>query len=97
EVLELRDLLEEIVDGPEVREYLTERVLQVSASEPLAHQVRDLAGPDLISLFIEGKEAPSGPLARMLHKVGHELPPLPNLFFTRDAAMVVNGGVIIGA
>ncbi|MBW3656148.1 MAG: arginine deiminase, partial [Gemmatimonadetes bacterium] len=32
-----------------------------------------------------------------LHKVSYELPPLPNLFFTRDAAMVVNDGVIIGA
>jgi arginine deiminase len=29
--------------------------------------------------------------------VSYELPPLPNLFFTRDAAMVVNEGVIIGA
>ena len=29
--------------------------------------------------------------------MGYELPPLPNLFFTRDAAMVVNEGVIIGA
>jgi arginine deiminase len=27
----------------------------------------------------------------------YELPPLPNLFFTRDAAMVVGGGVLIGS
>ena len=97
EVLELHEMLEEIVDEAEVREYLTDRVLQVSASAPLADQVGAMAGGELISLFIEGKEAPPGPLARMLHKVGHELPPLPNLFFTRDAAMVVNEGVIIGA
>ncbi len=97
EVLELQEMLEEIVDAQEVRDYLTDRVLQVSASAPLANQVREMEGAELISLFIEGKEAPAGPLARMLHKVGHELPPLPNLFFTRDAAMVVNEGVIIGA
>ncbi|MEX0912352.1 MAG: arginine deiminase family protein [Gemmatimonadota bacterium] len=97
EVYELRELLEEIVDEPEVRQFLTERVLQISSSAPLAGEIREMPGLDLISLFIEGKEAPAGPLARMLHKVGYELPPLPNLFFTRDAAMVVNGGVIIGA
>jgi len=97
EVHELRDLLEDIVDQPEVRSFLTERVLQVSSSEPLTSALKGMPGPQLISLFIEGKEAPTGPLARLLHKVGYELPPLPNLFFTRDAAMVVNGGVIIGA
>ncbi|MEX2583780.1 MAG: arginine deiminase family protein [Gemmatimonadota bacterium] len=97
EVYELREVLEEIVDESEVREFLTERVLQVSSSEPLAGELHDMPGPDLISLFIEGKEAPQGPIAKLLHKVGYELPPLPNLYFTRDAAMVVNGGVIIGA
>src|SRR5690554_6736491 len=96
-VHELRDLLEEIVDEQEVRRFLTERVLQVSGSEPLAGYLNELPGPELIRLFIEGKESPRGPLATLLHKVGYELPPLPNLFFTRDAAMVVNHSVIIGA
>ncbi|MQA89423.1 MAG: hypothetical protein GEU90_04200 [Gemmatimonas sp.] len=96
-VHELQELLEEIVDEAEVREFLTGRVLQVSASEPLAGELAEMPGPDLLRLFIEGKEAPQGPMARLLHKVGYELPPLPNLFFTRDAAMVVNSGVIIGA
>src|SRR5690606_34241998 len=96
-VHELRDLLEEIVDEEEVRRFLIERVLQFSGSEPLAGHLHELPGPELIRLFIEGKEAPQGPLATLLHKVGYELPPLPNLFFTRDAAMVVNQSVIIGA
>jgi arginine deiminase len=97
EVYELRDLLEEIVDEPEVREFLVSRVLEVSSSEPLAGELAELPGPELISRFIEGREAPSGPLSKLLHKVAYELPPLPNLFFTRDAAMVVNDAVIIGA
>jgi arginine deiminase len=97
EVHELQDLLEEIVDEPEVRRFLVSRVLEVSASEPLAGELAERSGPELISLFIEGKEAPSGPLSKLLHKVAYELPPLPNLFFTRDAAMVVNDAVIIGA
>ena len=97
EVYEVRDLLADIVDEPEVRRFLVERVMEVASSQPLGGEVAEMPGTDLISMFIEGKEAPSGPISRLLHKVGYELPPLPNLFFTRDAAMVVNEGVIIGA
>jgi arginine deiminase len=97
DVYEMRDLLADIIDEPEVRGYLVDRVMEVAASRPLGWQVAETPGEDLISMFIEGKEAPRGPLSQLLHKVGYELPPLPNLFFTRDAAMVVNSGVIIGA
>lgn len=97
EVHEVRDLLLDIVDEDEVREFLCERVMAVAASEPLYGTVREMPGEELISTFIEGKEAERGPISKLLHKVGYELPPLPNLFFTRDAAMVVNEGVIIGS
>lgn len=96
EVLDVRELLADIVDQDEVRRFLVNRVVEVASSEPLG-ALYDVPGEELITLFIEGKEAPQGPISRMLHKVSYELPPLPNLFFTRDAAMVVNGGVIIGA
>jgi arginine deiminase len=96
-VYEVRDLLAEIIDEPEVRHFLVERVMEISSSEALGGSVAETPGAELISMFIEGKEAKPGPVSRLLHKVGYELPPLPNLFFTRDAAMVVNDGVIIGA
>jgi arginine deiminase len=97
EVLDVRDLLAEIVDEPEVRRFLVNRVMEVAPSEPLGGELHEIPGNELIRQFIEGKEAPQGPISRMLHKVSYELPPLPNLFFTRDAAMVVNDAVIIGA
>lgn len=97
EVLEVRDLLLDIIDEPEVRRFLMTRVMEVSSSEPLGGEVAETPGAELIRMFIEGKESPQGPISRLLHKVSYELPPLPNLFFTRDAAMVVNEGVIIGA
>jgi arginine deiminase len=97
DVYEVRELLAEIVDEPHVRDYLVTRVLEVSSSAPLAGKVAALPGEELISVFIEGREAPQGPISRLLHKVAYELPPSPNLFFTRDAAMVVNQAVIIGA
>ena len=97
EVLDVRDLLGDIVDQPEVRKFLVNRVMEVASSEPLGGELYDMPGDALIRQFIEGKEAPQGPVSKLLHKVSYELPPLPNLFFTRDAAMVVNEGVIIGA
>ena len=97
EVLDVRDLLADIVDQQEVRQFLVSRVMEVASSEPLAGELFDMPGEELIKRFIEGVEAPAGPISRLLHKVSYELPPLPNLFFTRDAAMVVNDAVIIGA
>jgi arginine deiminase len=97
EVLHVRDLLADIVDQDEVRRFLVNRVREVAPSEPLGGELYEIPGDQLIRQFIEGKEAPQGPISQLLHKVSYELPPLPNLFFTRDAAMVVNDGVIIGA
>jgi arginine deiminase len=97
EVLDVRDLLADIVDEPEVRKFLVNRVMEVASSEPLGGELYEIPGDELIRRFIEGREAPQGPISKLLNKVSYELPPLPNLFFTRDAAMVVNEGVIIGA
>ncbi|HYR08474.1 MAG TPA: arginine deiminase family protein [Longimicrobium sp.] len=97
EVLDVRDLLADIVDEPEVRRFLVNRVTEVASSEPLGGELYEIPGDQLIQQFIEGKEAPQGPISKLLHKVSYELPPLPNLFFTRDAAMVVNNAVVIGA
>lgn len=97
EVLDVRDLLADIVDEPEVRRFLVNRVMEVASSEPLGGELFDMPGSALIQQFIEGKEAPQGAISKLLNKVSYELPPLPNLFFTRDAAMVVNEAVIIGA
>jgi arginine deiminase len=97
DVLDLRDLLTEIVDEPDVRQFLVNRVMEVSPSQPLGGKLAEMPAEELVSMFIEGRELPQGPISRLLHKVSYELPPLPNLFFTRDAAMVVNDAVIIGA
>ncbi|HEU0012145.1 MAG TPA: arginine deiminase family protein [Longimicrobium sp.] len=97
EVLDVTEVLAEIVDEPEVRKFLVNRVMEVASSEPLGGELYEIPADELIRRFIEGKEAPQGPISKLLHKVSYELPPLPNLFFTRDAAMVVNDAVIIGA
>ncbi len=96
-VLYARDLLVEIADLPEVRTFLIERVMDVARSEPLARQLLDLPPNELVAMLIEGREVEAGPLQQLLNVESYELPPLPNLFFTRDAAMVVGEGVVIGS
>ena len=98
EVHEVRDLLEEVMGLPECRRFLIERVMDVAQSAPLAQRLEEVPAADLVSLFIEGREVEeAGPLSQLLGRASYDLPPLPNLFFTRDASMVVGTGVIVGS
>jgi arginine deiminase len=97
EVFEVRDLLESVVALPEARSFLVERVMDVARSEGLARRLHGLPPAELVRLFVEGRPAERGALSRLLNATSYELPPLPNLFFTRDASMVLGTGVVIGA
>lgn len=97
EVHEVRALLEEILDLPEVRPFLIERVMDVARSEPLGRTLLEMPAGELAAMFIEGRAAEGGALQALLNVRTYELPPLPNLFYTRDAAMVVQDGVVIGS
>jgi arginine deiminase len=97
EVHEVSDLLGDVMERPEARSLLLERVMDVTHSEPLGRVLADRSGDELVRMFIEGLAVEPGPLARVLNEESYALPPLPNLFFTRDAAMVVGEGVIIGS
>ena len=96
-VHQVRQLLNEILDEAEVRGFLIERVMDVAHSEPLAHRLMEAPATSLVEMFIEGTRAEDGPLQRALNLESYELPPLPNLFFTRDAAMVVGPAPVIGS
>ncbi|MHB1169484.1 MAG: arginine deiminase [Longimicrobiales bacterium] len=98
EVHEVSDLLEEVIGIPECRRFLIEKVMDIAQSEPLARRLEEMPAGDLVSLFIQGREVEdAGPLQELLGRAAHDLPPLPNLFFTRDAAMAINSGVIVGS
>lgn len=96
-VYHVRDLLAEVVAQPEARERLVRDTMDAIASEPLAREITDLPVDALVRMLIEGREEPPGPLALSLNECGYELPPLPNLFFTRDVAMVLGEHVMIGS
>lgn len=97
EVHEVRDLLVDIVRRPEAREFLTTRALEVVPSDALARRLNELPPEALVAAMIEGMRDDAGPIARALNEIGFALPPLPNLFFTRDVGIVIGEHSIIGA
>jgi arginine deiminase len=97
EVYEVRDLLTDLVSRPDVREFLVTRALEVVPSDALAKRLSALSAQELVALMVEGAMEDAGPIARALNEVGYALPPLPNLFFTRDVGIVVGEHAIIGS
>ncbi|MEO8879523.1 MAG: arginine deiminase family protein, partial [Gemmatimonadaceae bacterium] len=96
-VLSVRDLLADVVSIPAARDLLVRETLDIVPSGPLAREIEARSPEKLVEMLIEGEEEEPGPLARSLNEGGYLLPPLPNLFFTRDTAMVVGDHVMIGS
>jgi arginine deiminase len=97
EVHYVKDLLADVVDNAQVREALIRETMDMVASEPLEREMSELPAEHLVRTLIEGREDSPGPLGVTLNETGYSLPPLPNLYFTRDVAMGINDHVMIGA
>ncbi len=97
DVYEVRTLLTELAGQPDVREFLVTRALEVVPSDALARQLAELPAERLVALMIEGALEEAGPIARALNETRYTLPPLPNLFFTRDAGVVIGGHAVVGS
>jgi len=90
-------LLTQTMAIPEARELLLRQVMDVTPSQPLARDIEAMTAAQLVTMLVEGREEAPGPLARHLNESSYSLPPLPNLFFTRDSAMMVGQHVLIGS
>ena len=97
EVLHVRDLLTDVLEDSSVRDLIIHETLDVVPSAPLASELRAVPPRAVVDLLIEGKEEEPGPLSRTLNEFSYSLPPLPNLFFTRDSAMAINQNMMIGS
>lgn len=97
EVLPVRALLHQTLASPVAREFLITRSEEVTADRSLRDNLGSVLPDVLIDRFIEGWQMPTGPFSTKLEKQSYLLPPLPNLFFTRDSAVVVGSGVSISA
>src|SRR5690349_7744418 len=96
EVYEVKDLVKDVVAKREARDFLVTRTLDVVPSDALAQKLAELPAEELVSLMIEGALEDPGPISRALNEVGYALPPLPNLFFTRDTGIVIGEHSVIG-
>ena len=92
EVLEVSELLQEVLEIPEGRDYVVR-----NSGDAIRDRARELSAEELARLYIEGEESTGGALAELVNEVGYSLPPLPNLFFTRDSAAVIGGRVMIAS
>lgn len=93
----VRGMLTEVLANRDVRDLLVKETMDIVPSEPLAREIADLPAESLVQMLIEGREEEAGPLATALNEHGYVLPALPNLFFTRDVAMVLEDHVLIGS
>jgi arginine deiminase len=91
------NLLSEVLADDATRQNLIRETLDIMPIEPLSRDLSELSAPDLVRTLIEGKEETPGLLTRTLNECGFTLPPLPNLFFTRDVAMAINDHMMIGS
>lgn len=97
EVLEVRQLLAEVLEQRAALDFLIGRTLEVVPSDALARQLAELPTAQLVTTLIEGAIEEGGPIGRALNEVGYALPPVPNLFFTRDVGIVIGEHVVIGS
>jgi arginine deiminase len=97
DVYEVQDLLATVLERRDVRDFLIQRTLEVVPSDALARQLSDLPTDRLLPLLIEGAKEEAGPIGLALNEVGYALPPVPNLFFTRDVGIIVGEHLVIGS
>ena len=93
----VKEMLADVLVNREVRDLLVRETMDIVPSEPLAREIADLPAESLVRMLIEGREEEAGPLAKALNEHGYVLPALPNLFFTRDVAMILEDHVLIGS
>jgi arginine deiminase len=92
EVLEVSQLLSEVLEIPEGRDYVVR-----NSGEAIRERAEALSAGELARLYIEGEESSGGGLAALVNEVGYALPPLPNLFFTRDSAAVIGRRAMVAS
>lgn len=96
-VYQVRDLLAQILATQQSRELLIRETMDIVPSEPLARDIGALGVDEVVKMLVEGREEPPGPLTRALNECGYTLPPIPNLFFTRDSCVVAGSHVLVGS
>ncbi len=93
---EVKDLLSEILEIPEVKENLVSRICKSEKVKPIKSFLLKLEAKELARHLIEGVPLNKNTLTGFLSDERNALRPLHNFFFTRDASMTVYDHVLIG-
>ena len=101
-VYEVRDLLLDILKTEKYKEQLLKDLIkETSSQDSILNDLMFLPVDDLANSLIEGIEEKSSTETShntQLKKIPKFLfPPLPNFFFTRDTAMVINNHILSGS
>ncbi len=95
---EVTNLLKDVITDEKIKENLIKDLIQsMNASPNVIEDLMKLSPENLSSKLITGIELKRDSLTTYLSDKKYEIPPLPNLFYTRDCAMVVNDRVITGS
>jgi len=93
---EVKDLLSDILQDSKIRtKFINTICTKLNVSEHKEDWL-NLSAEDLAKQIIIGTPLKKDTLEKYLSRHHFAVPPLPNLFFTRDAAMVVNRHALIG-
>ena len=95
EALEARDLLTEVLEIPEAREWAADVLLE-DLPRALRDALAEAASADLAEALVGGRLAP-GPQTRFAVEELFEVAPLPNWCFQRDPQVVLGTGVVFGS
>jgi arginine deiminase len=97
DVVEFTDLLIEVLGDDKVRRALIEALVELYDCPEIYDELAEMTPDALGRQLIEGTPKKPVSLEKFLSPSRYAIPPLPNAFFTRDAAMCVNDRVIIGS
>lgn len=95
QVFEVRDLLSGILDNSKVRNGLLKKICQSEGVDDVCSSLFALPSDVLARQLIEGVEMEKNTLTKFLDNERFSLHPLPNFFFTRDAAFALNDKILI--
>lgn len=93
----LADLLRETLSIPAARTAIVQRLCLGFGVPYLIPSLMELPTPQLAQQLMEGTRHQSGSLSAALDSTGFAVPPMFNIYFTRDIAMCVGEKVVIAA
>ncbi len=95
-VFEIKQMLQDILENPIARTRLLQEVCSHEGLTGIFDSLSDRSSKELAAMLIEGIPLERNNLTNYLSQERFLLRPLHNLFFTRDAAMGMNGSMLIG-